>query len=77
MSDETKRKISEATSGKNNPRAKKVLQYDLNMNLIKVWDYVKLAADTLNIVDNYIIACCKGRKDTYKGYIWKYEDADN
>jgi group I intron endonuclease len=75
--EEAKQKISKSMYGKNNPRAKKVLQYDLDMNLIQVWDYVKLAAKTLNIVDNYIIACCKGNKEAYKGYIWKYADTEN
>lgn len=72
-SDDFKRKISKATTGKNNPRAKKVLQYDLDMNLINVWDYLKLAAKTLNITEKDIRNCCKGNRDSYKGYIWKYE----
>lgn len=74
MSDDFKKKISKAMTGKNNPRARKVCQYDLDMNMIKVWDYLKLAADTLDITENYIRACCKGNKESYKGYIWRYED---
>lgn len=72
-SDDFKRKISNAMTGENNPRAKKVLQYDLDMNLINVWDYLKLAAETLNITEKDIRNCCKGRRESYKGYIWKYQ----
>lgn len=71
--DDFKTKISKAVSGKNNPRAKKVSQYDLDMNLIKTWDYLKLAANTLNITEKDIRNCCKGTRESYKGYIWKYE----
>lgn len=74
MSDNFKKKISEVMIGKNNPKAKITLQYDLNMNLIHIWDYAKLAADTLNIKKSGITSCCRGERKTYKGYIWKYKD---
>lgn len=73
-SDDFKRKISKATTGENNPKAKTTLQYDLNMNLIRIWDYAKLAANTLNIQKSGITSCCRGDRKTYKGYIWRYQD---
>ena len=43
--EETKTKISEKHkdkySGKNNPKARKIAQYDKSGNLIKIWDYIK------------------------------------
>jgi group I intron endonuclease len=77
MSDDFKSKISKAMSGKNNPRARKVLQYDLDMKLVKIWDYLKLAANTLNITEKDIRNCCNGNRESYKGYIWKYEEKDS
>lgn len=74
MSDDFKRKISKAMTGKNNPRAKKVSQYDLDMNLIQTWDYLRLAANTLGITEKDIRNCCKGNRESYKGYIWKYDE---
>lgn len=60
--------------GTDNPRSKKVAQYDLEMNLIKVWDYIKQASNELHIDNSGITACCKGRQKTAFGYIWKYID---
>ena len=60
----------------------KVAQYDLNDNLIKIYDSAHEAAKENNIEQGGISACCRGkqiRKDgyvqrhlTYKGYKWKY-----
>lgn len=50
----------------------KVDQYDLNGNFIKTWNSIKDITITLGIKHTAIIACCKGRCKTTKGYIWKY-----
>ena len=60
----------------------KVAQYDLNDNLIKIYDSAHEAAKENNIEQGGISACCREkqiRKDgyiqrhlTYKGYKWKY-----
>jgi hypothetical protein len=83
VSVETKRKMSETQKtisreylkayhkGKNNPRAFKVAQYDLENNLIKVWDYAKEAVAELNLDSSAITNCVKGRQKTAGGYIWK------
>ena len=43
----------------NHPMAKKVAQYDLNGNLIKIWDYIKQAVNELHINNGSIVTCCK------------------
>ena len=61
--------------GKNAPNTKRVAQYDLNMNLIKIWDYAKQASEEIPEI-NYggLRKVLQGRTKThqYKGYIWKY-----
>ena len=79
-SDETKQKMSEARKGKfvgeNHPRAKRVVQYDKQGNLIKIWDYAKQASKELNIDVASIIKCCKGKNKSCGGFIWRYYEED-
>lgn len=69
------RKEKEIASGKNNPKAKRVAQYDLNGNLIKIWDYIKQISNEMSEI-NYggLGSVLQGKTKTsiYKGYIWKY-----
>ena len=63
--------------GKNNPTAKQVAQYDLNGNLIKVWDYAKEITNTYNWNYNTFYAHLSGNLKCknpyeYKGFVWKY-----
>ena len=70
-SDETKQKLSDSWTkerkkeqskvmkGENHPKAKRVAQYDLDGNLIKIWDYAKQITDELGINHGSIISCCK------------------
>ena len=74
-SEETKQKISEVIKGKNNPKAKRVAQYDLNENLVRIWDYAKqISEENPEIGYGGLRAVLQGRCKThqYKGYIWKY-----
>jgi group I intron endonuclease len=71
-STEALQKFSERMTGGNNPNAKKVFQYDLNMNFIKEHESVSGAARDLNIVFQGIARCASGERKTYKNYIWKY-----
>lgn len=74
--EETKQKISESKigvyGGKNHPRAKKVAQYDLDGNLIRIWDYIKQASDELHINQTDISRCCKGFHFSVGGFVWRY-----
>lgn len=76
ISKETREKISksrEQYKGKNHPRARKVAQYDLDGNLIKVWDYIKQVADYLGVSKETFRTRLNGKySNEYKGFIWKY-----
>lgn len=54
---------------------KRVYQCDLNSNIIKLWDGIRLASRELNIPSQQISQCCNGTRyrKTAGGYIWKYE----
>jgi hypothetical protein len=58
--------------GKDSKLSKKVQQYDLNLNLIKVWDSVMDIERELNIKNGAISNCCLGKSKTSNGFIWKY-----
>jgi group I intron endonuclease len=78
ITEETREKISEALKGKRtgseSPYAKKVVQYDLNGNLIKVWDSVIDAGKALGVDKGNISHCCNNYKShkTIAGYIWRW-----
>lgn len=50
---------------------KATYQYDLNGNLIKVWNSMKEAAEYYNVSKCSISGCCRGISKTSCGYIWK------
>ena len=70
-SDEIKNNHSEFMKGNNFP-CKKVIQYDLDGNLIRIWDSIKQASDELNICNTSITRCCKGNRNKAGEFIWKY-----
>ena len=55
-------------------KQKKVAQYTKDMQLVKEWDSIKEASNTLKLCESNISRCAKG--DTSRtlcgGYIWKY-----
>ena len=72
-SKETIKKYSEDRKGAKNGNSKKVCQYDIDGNLIKVWDYINLAVEQLGLPSkNGIISCCRGRQKTAYGFKWSY-----
>lgn len=55
-----------------------IYQIDLETNaIIKEWESAKDAAKILGFDNSNITACCKGRKDKYKGFKWCYKDNFN
>ena len=54
--------------------SKKVGQYDLNLNLIREYDSIRIAEKETNIKNQNISACCLGKAKTAGGYIWKYHE---
>lgn len=82
-SDETKQKISEtrirneSSKESKNGSAKRIAQYDLDGNLIKIWDYVKQASEELNLDHSSICKCARGKIKTCGGYKWEYIAKEN
>lgn len=56
--------------GLEKPQKIKVNQYDLFGNFIKTWDSIKNIEIFYN--NRHISDCCKGKRKTACGYIWKY-----
>lgn len=54
----------------NHCNSKKVAQYDLEGNLINLWDSASEAQRTLKIGN--ITKCCRGERKTSYGFAWKY-----
>lgn len=61
----------QAQSLVNGKKAKKVGQYDLDGNLIRIWASTR-ECERHGFKHTGISACCLGKWDTYKGYRWKY-----
>ena len=82
LSGETKQKLSEANKGKNmgknSSRSKRVAQYDLNGNLIKIWDYSKDVSEYYGWNNRTFRNHLDGRySPKYKGFIWEYFKEDD
>lgn len=66
ISDERKKQIGKEHS-------KPILQYDLDMNLIAIHDSL-LSLEKLGYRRASIRAVCLGRRETYAGFIWRYQN---
>ena len=76
--EETKKKLSEASKGRHlggkSPTATKILQYDLDGNLIKEWDSLKDIERALNVSYSSIWKVCNNKRGQIRGYTWRYKD---
>jgi hypothetical protein len=54
--------------------ARKVVQYSLTGDFIKLWNCMSDVTKEYNINISCIADACKGKQKTSCGYIWKYED---
>ena len=72
--EETKQKQSEAKKDKNNTAAKRVAQYDKQGNLIKIWDCSMDIQRELEIAQGNICNCCKGKRKSAGGFVWRYAE---
>ncbi len=76
--EESRKKMSESQKGlrmgKNHVGARKVKQYDLQGNLLKIWDCMSDAGRELGISNHNIYNCCKDNRKTSGGFIWRYFD---
>lgn len=80
-SEEHRRKNSESHKGKNtgkdSPSARKIIQYDLNGDTIKIWFSIIDASRELGLSKEGIHQCCSHRDcysycKTLGGFIWRY-----
>lgn len=69
-----KMKISQRGAGNNN--AKAVVQYDLDGNYIAEYPTSYEAVKRLNLKSNHISRCCKGKRKTAHGYMWRYKEVN-
>ena len=53
--------------------SKKVYQYDLKGKLVNVFYGAREAGRILKIRHQGITACCRGEREEYKNYVWKYD----
>jgi hypothetical protein len=87
VSEETRKKLSILNMGKSKgkwsevqrvknknfwkAKIDKIAQYDLDMNLIKIWDNRIVASEELSIKKDYIRDCIRNRKLSVNGFIFK------
>lgn len=83
MSEETKNKLRVFNFGKkhteetkwkirkNSPLKKKVGQYTLDGELVKIYDSISEIPSNKFIQSN-ISNCCNGKRKTHKGFIWRF-----
>ena len=84
FSEETKRKISEARKGRKmsqesieksrQKKFKSVLQFTKNNVFVKEYPSALEAEKETGILRSHICSCCKGKRKTTGGYIWRYKN---
>lgn len=58
-------------------RNSRVMQCDMDGNVIKIFESIKEASRELNIIEQSISMCCRGVRKTASGYRWCYANIDN
>ena len=74
--EETKKKMSISKRGNKRPdNYRAILQIDMETGeVIKEWEAIKFAAESLNLHCPNIINVCKGIQKQSGGFIWRYKD---
>lgn len=57
-------------------RSKPILQYSKSGDFIREWKSAAEVERMLGIANSHIIACCKGKRKSAGGFIWKYKEKD-
>lgn len=70
--DITIQRISKSKMGVMNPFSKRVVQYNLDGSIVKVWDSIRIAEKEGGFDSSAISKCCKGKYKNHKGFLWKY-----
>ena len=55
-------------------KTRKVIQYNLNGDFIKLWSSIANASKSLNLDTSAIVKCCKGKRNRVGNYLWRYND---
>lgn len=72
--EEQKEKVRNSIKGIKIKRSE-IIQYDLDMNILNTWKSIReIQRFDATLMRNQIAKCCKGLKDNYAGFIWKYKD---
>jgi len=72
--DEQKDRIRNKIKGTKVHRSK-ILQFDINMILIKEWNSIREIKSINSNLNRQLIAdCCKGKRANYAGFFWKYKN---
>jgi len=66
------RKLSSNHKIKFKKPKRKILQLSIEGNIIQEWESSKLIYESLGFSQDQIIATCKGKRESFKNYIWKY-----
>lgn len=60
--------------GNNNPRTRKINQYNLQGDFIKCWNSIYDIEHTLNFSRSSIWRCCTAKFKQSHGFVWRYAD---
>ena len=66
----------EGVFGADNPNSKRILQYNLNGEFIKMWDSISQASKAIGCSESTLASCLHGRIKSCKGFMWKYYDVE-
>ena len=57
-------------------RSKPILQYSKSGDFIRGWKSAREVERMLGIANSHIIACCKGKRKSAGGFVWRYKEKD-
>ncbi|CAG8832093.1 14856_t:CDS:1, partial [Cetraspora pellucida] len=52
--------------------SRSIVQKTLDGNVIRIWNSIRLAGNTLKVLENKISECCNRKRDTAGGWCWTY-----
>lgn len=71
----TRREMFATYVGRKDLKTRHILQCDLNGNVIREWQSVSVARNTLGLHRQPISRCLEGRQADAYGFIWRYKNA--
>lgn len=74
LSEETKQKMSKPKSEEHKQKLRKpIFQFTKDMVFVREFDSATTASQELNINNSHITACCRGKRKTCGGFVWRYK----